>query len=317
MEIAALWQELLAPLLRMLCGLAFGLLIANVLEALRWTEQIAKLARPLARAAHLRDVAGASFALSFVSAASANALLGESLSKGELSRKEVLLANLFNALPAYLLHTPTIFFLTFPVLGFPAVIYVGLTLFAAALRTGLTLFAARLLLPVPQAALPPVPTAAPAQRWRTAMLKAWTRFCRRLPKLIYFTVPMYILMVVLHRLGFFELAQAWLAQHAAWLAFIKPEAMGIIVLHLAAELGAALGAAGAIMINGSVQASDVVLALLVGNILSTPMRALRHQLPAYAAFYSPKTALLLIVANQGLRALSLLLVSYSYYWYCQ
>ena len=166
---------------------------------------------------------------------------------------------------------------------------------------------------MPQAALPPVPTAAPAQRWRAAMLKAWTRFCRRLPKLIYFTVPMYILMVVLHRLGFFELAQARLAQHAAWLVFIKPEAMDIIVLHLAAELGAALGAAGAIMINGSVQASDVVLALLVGNILSTPMRALRHQLPAYAAFIAPNS-FAAHCCQPGLRALSLLLVSYGYYW---
>ena len=86
MEIAALWQELLENLLRMLCGLAFGLLIANVLEALRWTEQIAKLARPLARAAHLRDVAGASFALSLVSAPRNSAAV--KVEQRGLSRKE-------------------------------------------------------------------------------------------------------------------------------------------------------------------------------------------------------------------------------------
>lgn len=317
MELVSLWHDLLWPLLRLLCGLAFGLLLANVLEALRWTDHIAKLARPLAQAAHLRDVAGASFTLSFVSASSANALLGEHFAQGALSRRELLLANLFNSLPAYLLHTPTIFFLTFPVLGLPALTYVGLTLFAAALRTLFTLCMARLLLPKPAASAKAAPAPAPTRRWRAALEKALSRFRRRLPKLLYFTVPMYILMLALHKLGFFELAQAWLGRHASWLAFIQPEAMGIIVLHLAAELGAALGAAGAIMVSGSMQAPDVVLALLVGNILSTPMRALRHQLPSYAAFYAPQTALLLIVANQGLRALSLLLVSYGYYLFSQ
>ena len=117
--------------LRLLLGLALGLLVANLLEALRWTRHLARLAAPLARAAHLRDVAGASFSLAFVSPAAANGLLSDSHNIGELSNNELMLANLFNSLPAYLVHTPTIFLLTWPVLGMPAVVYVGLTLLAA------------------------------------------------------------------------------------------------------------------------------------------------------------------------------------------
>ena len=89
--------------------------------------------------------------------------------------------------------------------------------------------------------------------------------------------------------------------------------MGIIVLHLAAELGAALSAAGSVLVNGGLSAEEVILALLVGNILSTPMRALRHQLPAYAGFFRPAMALKLIVANQGLRALSMIVIT-ALYW---
>ena len=59
---------------------------------------------------------------------------------------------------------------------------------------------------------------------------------------------------------------------------------------------------------------DVVLALMVGNILSTPMRAIRHQLPAYAGFYRPALALRLILANQGLRAASMAVVTLLYWW---
>ena len=62
------------------------------------------------------------------------------------------------------------------------------------------------------------------------------------------------------------------------------------------------------------EARDVVLALMVGNILSTPMRAIRHQLPAYAGFYRPALALRLILANQGLRAVSMAVVTLLYWW---
>ena len=53
---------------------------------------------------------------------------------------------------------------------------------------------------------------------------------------------------------------------------------------------------------------------MVGNILSTPMRAVRHQLPSYTGFFRPALALRLILANQGLRAASMVLVTLLYYF---
>ena len=312
---ATLWTNLVWPMLRLLLGLAAGLLVANLVECLRWTRHLARLSAPLARAAHLRPIVAASFSMAFVSPAAANGLLAESHERGELARGELMLANLFNSLPSYLTHTPTIFFLTWPVLGAPALLYVGLTLLAAAARTLLTVGAARIL-------LPPAPTeclTCPADNtgailWREALRKAWARFRRRIPKLVYFTVPIYILMYFLQQHGFFVAAERWLATHADWLAFLKPQALGIVVLHLAAELGAALSAAGSVLNTGGLSARDVVLALLVGNILSTPMRAVRHQLPSYAGFFRPRLALLLVLSNQGLRAASLACVTVIYYF---
>lgn len=303
-------------MLRLLLGLALGLLIANLLECLRWTRHLARVAAPLARAAHLRPVAAASFSLAFVSPAAANGLLSESHELGELSQRELILANLFNSLPSYLTHTPTIFFLTWPVLGAPALVYVGLTLLAATARTLLTMVVARLCLPVPEtgclACAPPVDENAPTQ-WREAANKALRRFRRRIPKLVYFTVPVYIIMYLLQQHGFFLIAEHWMADNAGWLSFLKPQAMGIVALHLAAELGAALSAAGSVLNTGGLEARDVVLALLVGNILSTPMRAVRHQLPSYAGFFKPRMALVLVLSNQGLRAFSMACVTVIYY----
>lgn len=315
----ALWQSLLWPLLRLLLGLAFGLLVANLLEALHWTRGLARLAAPLARAAHMPVVAGAAFALAFVSPASANALLAERRDAHELSGRELMLANLFNSLPAYLVHTPSIFLLTWPVLGMPAAVYVGLTLVAAVLRTGFTVLLGRLLLPAPagpagtgSTALPPS-CAAGSSGTVTLWGMAWRRFRRRLPRLVGFTVPVYIFMYVLQRLGAFTALELWLAGHMDWLAFLKPQAVGIIVLHFAAEFGAALGAAGSLLEAGGLGSRDVVLALLVGNILSTPVRAVRHQFPAYTGFFRPAEALRLILANQMLRAVSMAFMTWAYY----
>ena len=79
-----------------------------------------------------------------------------------------------------------------------------------------------------------------------------------------------------------------------------------IVLYMAAELGAAVAAAGSLLHGGGLGTPEVVLALLVGNVLSTPMRGLRHQLPT-------ALAIKLIVINQGLRALSMIAMT-AVYW---
>jgi hypothetical protein len=313
-----LWDTLVLPLLRLLAGLAAGLSLASMLEALNWARFLARPARPLARAAHLSESSCAAFALSFVSPAAANSLLANAHSGGLISGRELTLANLFNSLPAYMVHTPTIFLLAWPALGPPAVVYVGLTLLAAAARTGLTVILAAMILPPADVT---AGTISLTESWHAekaspggALKKAGRRFARRLPRLVLFTVPVYVLMYVLQRQGQFALLQEWLTAHMAWPGFLKPEAMGVIALHLAAESGAALGAAGFALQSGSLEPRDIVLALMVGNILSTPVRALRHQLPAYAGFFRPSLALKLILANQSLRAVSMAAVAILYYW---
>lgn len=313
-EVATLWDGLGVPLVRLLLSLSVGLLVANVIESLNWTRGVARLAAPLVHLGHLRDVAGASFSLAFFSSIASNSLLAESYERGDLSRRELMFANLFNSLPAYLTHLPTLFLMTWTVLGWPAVVYVGLTLMAAAMRTVLTLLCGRLM-------LPPLPEGCVTCRLDehgdvsrgTALQRAWRRFRKRFPRLLLFTVPTYVVMYYLQVSGGFAAAQEWLAAHVHWLGFLRPEALGIVVLHLAAEFGAALSAASAVLNTGALSEREIVLALLVGNVLSTPMRAFRHQFPAYAGYFKPALALNLVLANQLLRALSIIFVGWVYY----
>lgn len=309
------WQALAAPLSRLLFGLCCGLLAANLIEALGVARNLSRLAAPLARAAHMGHTAAASFAVAFASPSAANAMLAEAHDAGSLSRKELLLANLFNSLPSYLVHLPTLVLLIVPVLGTPALTYAGLTLGAATLRTMATLLAGRLLLPPsrPEPEAPPQKTGPLLSRIRAAWPVAWKRFKRRVPRLLLFTIPIYCLMIWLHHAGWFGRLESWLAGQPFWSSWLSPQAVSIMALSLMAEVGASVSAAGAVLHTGGISTPDVVLALLIGNILSSPMRAIRHQFPAYAGYYRPGPALMLMLANQSLRAVSLCLMAVGYY----
>jgi len=313
MDITALWHSLLWPLARLLLSLALGLLVANCIEALNWTRFLARLAAPLIRVGHLRDVVGASFSMAFFSGMAANSLLAEAVAAGKLSPRELVLANLFNSLPTYFLHLPQMFFVTVPFLGTrTAMLYVGLTLLAAVLRT-------LIIIAYGHFALPPLPEGClvchlggEAPTWRRALAKAWTRFVRRIRSMVLFTVPIYVLFHYLAVWGAFAAMEKWLAAHLSGLAWLTPQAVSIVMFQIVAEFSAGLAAAGAMLGAGSLEAREVVLALLVGNILSTPMRAFRHQFPYYAGIFKPALAAKLIVHNQALRAASLIVVALGY-----
>jgi len=310
-----LWQGLGWPLLRLVFFVSLGLMIGNLIESLNWTHRVARIASPLVHRAHLSDITGASFSMAFFSSVTANTMLSEAYDQGKISRQELIFANLFNSLPIYFLHLPTLFFLAVPMLKGVALIYVGLTLFAAFLRTVCILVVGRIMLSgnkehcvtcrLDENTVSNLPQ---------AFQKAWLRFQKRIRKILLVTIPIYTAVFILNRLGMFGQLEEWLAGHVGFFSWLEPESLGIVVLQLTAEISAGLAAAGALLENGSLEARQVVLALLAGNVLSVPMRAVRHQFPFYAGIFQPKLVLELIIYNQIFRTSSIIVVGVFYYF---
>ncbi|WP_319586407.1 hypothetical protein [uncultured Desulfobulbus sp.] len=310
-----LWLHLGWPLLRLLIYLAIGLLAALFIESLNWTRKLAVVARPLTKLGHLSPLTGASFSVCFFSGMAANTMLAEGYNNQQLSRKELILANLFNSLPSNFLHLPTTFFIAVPIIKGAAFIYIGLTVSAAVLRTLFIALLGRVLLPVDnsesvQTELPP----APANPFRSALRNSLKRFKRRIRKIVSYTVPIYILFYALTEAGFFTAAERFMGQHLSWLSWLSPQALSILTFQMAAEFTAGLAAAGALLANGSMRMEEIVLVLLIGNILSSPIRAIRHQYPYYAGIFKPVLAAELIFFSQSFRALSIALVAILYYF---
>lgn len=309
-----LWSGLFWPLIRLTFFISVGLFVGNLIESLHWTRHAAKLAAPLARRARLKDVSAAAFSMAFFSGIAANTMLAEAHDKGEISDRELILSNLFNALPTYFLHLPTIFFISAPFIGTTAAVYVGLTAGAAVLRTLIITLSGRYLLPpIPEGCLPCRLDELDEKRDRTsAFIKVWKRFMKRLPKIIYITAPIYALFFFLKQFGLFQWLESLMAGQAGFFSFLPPEALSIVAFHMAAEFTAGLAVASALISNSALTESQVVLALLLGNLLSTPVRAFRHQFPYYAGIFKPRMAMRLMVHNQLLRSFSIIVVGVGY-----
>ncbi|PIE57223.1 MAG: hypothetical protein CSA34_00090 [Desulfobulbus propionicus] len=305
-----LWTQLIFPLIRLLLFICAGLLVANFIEALGWTRKTSIIARPLTRIAHLSPQTGASFSMAFFSGVSANTMLAEAYDQKIISRRELVLANLFNSLPTYFLHLPTTFFMMAPLIKGAAVIYICLTFGAAVLRTCcITVLSHFLLPPAQPGEITQPPTTTP---FADAWTKTWKRFTRRIRKIIRFTIPIYTLFFLLNRLDFFTLLEQLMTDHLSILSWLSPQAMSIITLHVVAEFSAGLAAAGALLADGTMSQREVILALLVGNILSSPVRAIRHQFPYYAGIFKPALATRLIFFSQSFRTAGICVVAVLY-----
>lgn len=315
LDLPLLWNGLFFPLIRLMVFISLGLMVGNFIESLNWTRAVAKLAEPLIRTARLKDISGASFSLAFFSGVAANTMLAEAYEKGNLTRRELVFSNLFNSLPTYFLHLPTVFFITAPFIAEAAFAYVGLTAFAALLRTAFIVLLGRIMLPpLPEGCVVCLLTDEDSKqnRWRTALDKTWKRFKKRLPKIMYITTPIYTAFFLLKEFGAMDWLERFMAEHVSLLSWLEPQALGIIAFHMVGEFTAGLAAAGALISDGGLSTQQIVIALLVGNVLSSPMRAMRHQFPYYAGIFPAGMALRLIVYNQALRVISVILVAIVY-----
>lgn len=310
--LAEIWSQLVWPLTRILLFVALGLVVANLIESLKWTNHLAALARPLIRLGNLSAITGASFSMAFVSGVSANTMLAEAHDKGTLEKKELVLANLFNSLPRYFLHLPTVFFLTVPLIKGAAFIYVGITFFSSLLQTTAVVGISRLLLKKPQAPVELQPRQEKKATLRAVLDKSLKRLYKRMKKIVAFMVPVYILFFLLGRYGIFDQLEDLFA--SAWfLSWLPPQSLGIVILHVTAEFSAGLAAASVLLADNSLEIREVVLALLAGNILAAPIRALRHQLPYYMGIFPPKLALELVAVSQIVRAACVIIIGFCYY----
>jgi hypothetical protein len=233
--------------------------------------------------------------------------------EGKISRQQLILTNLANQLPAFFLHLPTTVFIVLPLTGWAGGLYFILTFLAAVLRLALVMFWGRWRLASgDDQAVDADSALRPHKKTASPLTVIKQKLPSRLMNVAAYVVPIYIAVFLLNSAGLFEWTRQWLAR---WVtaSFVPVEALSLVVLSFAAEFTSGFAAAGALLQQGVLTIKQGVLALLIGNVVAFPIRALRHQLPRLMGIFTPKLGFQILLLGQGFRITSLVFVGVIYY----
>ncbi|PIE69906.1 MAG: nucleoside recognition protein [Deltaproteobacteria bacterium] len=309
-----LYRGLMKPVARLM-GLVFiGLLAGQIIEFMGWTRYLSRLAGPLFKFSGLGSRCSAAFTAAFFSGVSANAMLMGFYKDGRITREQMFLSNFVNQFPAYVLHLPTTFFIVIPLTGKAGLLYFGVTFSALLLRTALFLIYGNIRVRVYRDAFTADPDgSAEKTQGKTSLTdKLKAKIPARFTTILIYVLPIYIGVFLLHRAGLFDFIQTAMRRHVTT-SYIPVESISVVILGFTSEFTAGFAAAGALRDAGVLTLPQTVVALVIGNVLAFPVRALRHQLPRYVGIFSPSTGTLMLLMGQGFRVVSVLVVCYFFY----
>ena len=308
---AGLLLRVARPMMRLTLFISIGLFAGQIIEGMGWTNRLSVMARPFMRWGRLSPQMAAVFTTAFFSGTASLSMLMNFYQEGRIGRREITVSVLLNTFPAFFLHLPTTFFILLSLVGRAGVVYLILTFGAALLRLGVVLTFTHFVFP---------PTRADQgqrrverRRWKEVLRETGVKFSARLGRTLRVVLPVYLTVAAVSDTGFFTWLRGFLASGFSSV-FVPVEALSVVVFSLVAEFTSGYAAAGAMLEAGTLTVFQTVLALLIGNVIAAPVRALRHQMPYYMGIFNPGLGLRLMTASQIFRISSLLIVGLIYFF---
>ncbi|HKL82407.1 MAG TPA: nucleoside recognition protein [Desulfobacter sp.] len=316
---ATLPGRLLLPLSRMLAFVCIGLVVAQAIDDTGWTRKLGALAAPVFRFANLGTRCSAAFTAAFFSGVSANAMLLDFYKEKQITRRQLFLTNFINQFPAFFLHLPMTFFIVVPLTRTAGLLYFLLTFLATCVRTFLFVLFGRFFVQSPN--IGPVvgddvqsgDAQGGSKKKKSLILSLKEKLPPRFSRVMAFVVPVYTVVYVLTAAGAFDAVETFMTRFAVQ-KFVPAQSLSVVVLSFASEFTAGFAAAGALMDAGTITVKQTVIALLLGNIIAFPIRAVRHQLPRYMGIFSPGMGLAMLLMGQGFRMASIVFVGLVYWF---
>ena len=289
-----------------------GVLIAEILIALKITDRIASVAYPVTTFSHLPHECGASFLLAFISPQAADAMLVDYYHKGTIGRSELIIAALINSFPSVVMHWRYLVPVYLPLLGVFGLIYFAVLMGIGFLKTGIVMVAGRVLLHPPPASGPPEKSSGPTLSLRAALRASLGPTARTLRRILGIMVPTLVIVAFLVEAGVFDAVAAYL-EGASRLFPIPPEGLAIIAAKFGSYIAAA-SVASALLAAGDMTGKDIVITLLVANLLTSVVTYLRWLGSFYIAIFGPRRGteimLLSVALQDGLLLVAIFLLAW-------
>ena len=280
----------------------FGVVLAQLFVEQGWLEKLSWLARPVMRFGHLHPESAGTFIVAIISPTTAHSMLAKYHQEQRISRCELIISAIVNALPGYVAQGRSVLPVLVPLIGSLGFIYYGLVLLADLVKSIILLAIGSVILPRLDVGQVRFQESSRSQRPTAgqALMNSLRNARKTVPRILTTMVPVTFVVFVLIGLGIFEYAAAHLGVVARYFP-IPIESMPIVATRLASAVGA-YTVAGSLLAKGVLGGKDVVMALLVGTLLST-VPNLRYLVPYYFGIFGPTIGTQLVIVSTLLRVL--------------
>ncbi len=285
-------------LLQTVPAVILGVVAAEILMALRFTERISRAARPITAFAHLPPESGVSFMTAFFSSQAADAMLVDYHHTGRLGERELKLSALMNSFPAIVMHWRYLLPVYLPLMGIYGLIYFLILTAVGFAKTAIILVAGHLLLPPRGAVETGTEEGAGVVRAvsaRAVLRDALAASAQTLRRILVIMIPTLVLVALLIEGGVFEAIGAYLGRVSGYFP-IPAEGIGIVAAKLGSFVAAA-SVASALLAAGDISGRDAVLALLVGNLLSSVIYSFRWLGSFYIAIFGVRLGTQIMIVS--------------------
>jgi len=278
--------------------------IGAIFEYKAWSRFAAWLAIPLIRFGRLPEISGAAFVTAIFSNNAANTLVASSYKAGNITRKEMFISGLCNSFPAMVSHSLRILPTLLGLIGMAAIGYYAFTFGTGFIMTITFLFISRLIskkndnkdyqLNFSEKEFKTYP-------WNEVIRKSLKRATSTVLRLFYITTPIYLTVAYMIKHNMFNFWKEMVPESMnQWLS---PEIMAVLAARLGGLVNAA-GVASEFFAQNKIEYWQIVLAFMVGNVITNPIRTLRRNLPAAIGIFPGKNGLWIVLILQSLRLIT-------------
>jgi hypothetical protein len=279
--------------------IALGIFLANYAVKKGFLERLNPLIHPFARLARLRDVSALAVVTSSLSSTAAYSILAESHRRGEISERELIATTMITSFPSILSHLFTYFLpVVIPILGITTgMLYLGVRLAVSGIKSVVgVVFARHWLRGVcrlePCVEVQNKPVGGAVEDALTASLRLTFKSMLRIASIMFATL---YIVTVLKEQGVLE-SFTHMMQPLASLFHLQSEILLISTTEIVNKY-AGLVLAADFQNNGVLDTAGVLIALLIGNVVSFSTRFVRVSIPLHVSLFGARTGSKTILLN--------------------
>lgn len=284
--------------------IAIGIFATGLAVNLGLMRKFDRLVKPLSAKARISGTSALSVVTCTFSSTAGYSMLSEGLNNKRISEREVIAVSLITSFPGILSHLFTFFIpVVIPILGFTTgVIYVCLRGLVALLKTCLGIFLARLWLKdidnqstnSQSSVSNPAHTSIDKKHALNKSAASTYKMLKRITPIMFITL---FLTSVAMELGLFQSFSKILDPVMNILGLESEIALISATLIVNTYSGMILS--GSLLGDGMISTKGVLIALLLGNVISFSTRFVKHSLPLHVSLFGPKLGGKIVAVNSA------------------